>query len=124
MLDLAPWRGEHRAPGARGSTTATVTPGVLLAGLVGVGHLAAGSCVRRGAPGARVLSVLAGTGLVAFEVVEARWLGPHPGRAPAPAVRGCHRDCSRAAAPAGTAATTAGSRSAGSSTEVRSSSPS
>jgi hypothetical protein len=53
-------------------------PGALLAGLVGVGHLLAGVCVRRSVAGGLTLSALAGAGLVVFEAVEARWLGRHP----------------------------------------------
>ena len=53
-------------------------PGFLLAGLVGVGYLAAGAWERRRHPHGRELSVLAGAGLVVFEAVECRWLGDHP----------------------------------------------
>jgi hypothetical protein len=53
-------------------------PGLLLAGLVGVGYLAAGAWERQRYPYRRELSILAGTGLVVFEAVEWRWLGFHP----------------------------------------------
>jgi len=33
---------------------------------------------RSGGPRARELSVLAGLGLVAFEIAELAWIGPHP----------------------------------------------
>ena len=53
-------------------------PGLLLAGFVGVGYLVAGVWQRRRYPYGRELSMLAGAGLVVFEVVEWRWLGFHP----------------------------------------------
>ncbi|MDX6210514.1 MAG: hypothetical protein QOE24_2905 [Frankiales bacterium] len=53
-------------------------PGLLLGGLVGVGHLAAGTWERGRYPAHRELSVLAGAGLVVFEAVEWKWLGFHP----------------------------------------------
>jgi hypothetical protein len=53
-------------------------PGLLLAGLVGVGYLTAGAWQLWGYPHSRDLSMLAGTGLVAFEAVEWAWLGFHP----------------------------------------------
>ena len=53
-------------------------PGILLAGFVGVGYLAAGAGERWRVRRARDLSVVAGTGLVLFEGVEWAWLGFHP----------------------------------------------
>ncbi len=53
-------------------------PGLLLAGFVGVGYLAAGAGERRRLRRARDLSVVAGSGLVLFEAVEWAWLGFHP----------------------------------------------
>jgi hypothetical protein len=53
-------------------------PGVLLAGFVGVGYLAAGAWELGHHARSRELSVLAGAGLVTFEAVEWRWLGFHP----------------------------------------------
>jgi hypothetical protein len=53
-------------------------PGLFLGGFVGLGYLAAGGWERGGYPRSREVSVLAGVGLVAFEVVEWRWLGFHP----------------------------------------------
>jgi hypothetical protein len=53
-------------------------PGLLLAGLVGVGYLTAGAWQLCGYPHSRDLSMLAGAGLVAFEAVEWAWLGFHP----------------------------------------------
>jgi hypothetical protein len=53
-------------------------PGLLLAGFVGVGYLAAGAWERRRYPHGRELSVLAGAGLVVFESAEWAWLGFHP----------------------------------------------
>jgi hypothetical protein len=53
-------------------------PGLLLAGLVGVGYLAAGAWQRGRYPYRRELSVLAGIGLVVFESAEWAWLGFHP----------------------------------------------
>ncbi|MEO5608902.1 MAG: hypothetical protein ABIQ92_04545 [Ornithinibacter sp.] len=56
-------------------------PGVLLAALVGVGYLAAGTSQRWRLPRSREMSVLAGSGLILFEAVEWAWLGFHPLRA-------------------------------------------
>ena len=53
-------------------------PGVLLAGLVGVGFLGAGYCQGTGCRHARKLSIAAGAGLVAFEAAEFGWLGFQP----------------------------------------------
>jgi len=53
-------------------------PGVLLATLVGGGFLTAGVWEWRRGSRARELSLVAGVGLVAFEVVELAWIGPHP----------------------------------------------
>jgi hypothetical protein len=53
-------------------------PGLLLAGFVGVGYLAAGAWERQRCPHGRELSMVAGAGLVVFEAVEWRWLGFHP----------------------------------------------
>jgi hypothetical protein len=53
-------------------------PGVLLGGLVGVGYLGTGALERGRYRWSGQLSVLAGAGLIAFEVVEWRWLGFHP----------------------------------------------
>lgn len=53
-------------------------PGTLLAGLVGGGLLAAGIWQRRDGWHAREVSMLAGVGLVGFEVAELAWLGFHP----------------------------------------------
>ena len=53
-------------------------PGLLLAGFVGVGYLAAGAWERQRYPHGRELSMVAGAGLVVFEAVECRWLGFHP----------------------------------------------
>jgi hypothetical protein len=53
-------------------------PGVLLAGLVGGGFLAAGWWQWRGHRYARELSMIAGAGLVCFEAAELAWLGFQP----------------------------------------------
>lgn len=53
-------------------------PGLLLAGLVGGGFLAAGASARWRLPFTRELSVAAGSGLILFEAVEWFWLGFHP----------------------------------------------
>lgn len=53
-------------------------PGILLAGLVGLGYLVAGALEWGRYPHTHVLSVLAGLGLVMFEAVEWAWLGFHP----------------------------------------------
>ena len=53
-------------------------PGLLLGGLVGGGFLAAGAWEWRNGWHARELSMLAGIGLVAFEVAEVAWIGPQP----------------------------------------------
>lgn len=53
-------------------------PGLLLAGFVGVGYLAAGAWERQRYPHGRELSIVAGAGLVVFEAAEWRWLGFHP----------------------------------------------
>lgn len=53
-------------------------PGLLLGGLVGGGFLVAGAWQRRDGWHARELSVLAGLGLVTFEVAEVAWIGPQP----------------------------------------------
>ena len=53
-------------------------PGLLLAGLVGVGYLAAGTSQRWRLACSREMSVFAGSGLILFEAVEWAWLGFHP----------------------------------------------
>ena len=53
-------------------------PGLLLGGLVGGGFLAAGAWQWRNGWHAREFSMLAGIGLVAFEVAEVAWIGPQP----------------------------------------------
>ena len=53
-------------------------PGILLTTLVGGGFLAAGVWQWRGWRHARELSVVAGLGLVCFEVVEVAWIGFQP----------------------------------------------
>ncbi len=53
-------------------------PGVLLAGLVGGGFLAAGAWQLLGGRHCRELSVVAGAGLVVFEWAEWMWLGFQP----------------------------------------------
>ncbi|GAA4744079.1 hypothetical protein GCM10023328_27260 [Modestobacter marinus] len=53
-------------------------PGVLLTTLVGGGCLLTGIWQWRGSRGAWVLSLAAGTGLVAFEAAELLWLGFQP----------------------------------------------
>jgi hypothetical protein len=53
-------------------------PGVLLAGLVGGGFLLAGWWQWRGHRYARELSMIAGAGLVFFEVAELGWIGFQP----------------------------------------------
>jgi len=53
-------------------------PGVLLFVLVGFGFLLAAECQRRRLRGARALSIVAGTGLVAFEIAELAWIGFQP----------------------------------------------
>jgi hypothetical protein len=53
-------------------------PGVLLAVLVGGGFLVAAEWQRRRLPGARELSILAGVGLITFEVAELAWIGFQP----------------------------------------------
>jgi hypothetical protein len=53
-------------------------PGVLLAGLVGGGFLIAGWWQWRGHRHARELSMIAGAGLICFEVSELAWLGFQP----------------------------------------------
>ena len=53
-------------------------PGLLLGGLVGGGFLVAGTWQWRNGWHARELSMLAGFGLVTFEVAEVAWIGPQP----------------------------------------------
>ena len=53
-------------------------PGLLLATLVGGGFAAAGTWEWRRGRHARELSVLAGFGLVCFELAELAWIGSHP----------------------------------------------
>jgi len=53
-------------------------PGLLLGGLVGAGFLVAGTWQWRDGWHARELSMLAGCGLVTFEVTEVAWIGPQP----------------------------------------------
>jgi hypothetical protein len=53
-------------------------PGVLLATLVGGGFLLAAACTHWDWRDARTLSIVAGLGLVMFEVVEMMWLGLQP----------------------------------------------
>ena len=53
-------------------------PGVLLATLVGGGFLVAGRWSGRGYRHATGLSLIAGCGLIAFEVAELAWLGFQP----------------------------------------------
>jgi hypothetical protein len=50
-------------------------PGILLAGLVGIGFLIVGLWVLRAGRAAAELSIVAGIGLVVFEVAERFWLG-------------------------------------------------
>ncbi len=53
-------------------------PGLLLASLVGGGFLVAGEWQLRGLPHAQELSLVAGIGLIAFEVAELAWIGLQP----------------------------------------------
>jgi hypothetical protein len=53
-------------------------PGVLLAGLVGVGFLLAWWWQLHGCRLARELSMAAGAGLICFEAAEMAWLGLQP----------------------------------------------
>lgn len=53
-------------------------PGLLLGGLVGGGFLVAGTWQWCNWWHARELSMLAGFGLVTFEVAEVVWIGPQP----------------------------------------------
>jgi hypothetical protein len=53
-------------------------PGALLAALVGGGFLLTAEWQRRGLPHARELSIIAGVGLIAFEVAELSWIGFQP----------------------------------------------
>jgi hypothetical protein len=53
-------------------------PGVLLAGLVGVGFVASGIWQLVGGRHYRELSVFAGAGLIGFECAEVLWLGFQP----------------------------------------------
>ena len=53
-------------------------PGLLLGGFVGGGFLVAGTWQRRKGWHARELSMLAGLGLIAFEVAEVAWIGFQP----------------------------------------------
>jgi hypothetical protein len=53
-------------------------PGLLLAILVGAGFLLAAECQRRRLDHARGLSILAGLGLIAFEIAEFAWIGLQP----------------------------------------------
>lgn len=55
-----------------------LVPGLLLAVLVGVGFLAVGWWRWIQGPFAAVLSIVAGIGLVAFEIVEFSIIGFHP----------------------------------------------
>ena len=53
-------------------------PGVLLGGLVGGGFLLTADRQRRNLPRARELSMLAGMGLIIFELTELVWIGFQP----------------------------------------------
>jgi len=53
-------------------------PGALLAFFVGGGYLFTGVWQARSGPAARVVSVVAGVGLVVFEASELLWLGFQP----------------------------------------------
>lgn len=53
-------------------------PGILLAVLVGCGFLFAAQWQRRSLPHARELSIVAGLGLIAFEITELVWIGFQP----------------------------------------------
>ena len=53
-------------------------PGLLLGGFVGGGFLVAGTWQRRKGWHARELSMLAGLGLMTFEVAEVAWIGFQP----------------------------------------------
>ena len=53
-------------------------PGLLLGGFVGGGFLVAGTWQWRSGWHARELSMLAGLGLIAFEVAEVAWIGFQP----------------------------------------------
>jgi hypothetical protein len=62
----------------RGPFTDWRLPGVLLAGLVGGGFLTTGMWQWRDGRWARQLSMLAGVGLIGFEVAEVGWIGFQP----------------------------------------------
>ncbi|WP_258723633.1 hypothetical protein [Cellulomonas sp. NS3] len=53
-------------------------PGVLLAGLVGTAFVVAGLLERAAHQRAALVSLVAGAGLVVFELVEWWWIGFHP----------------------------------------------
>ncbi|MGN6609303.1 MAG: hypothetical protein ACTHMS_20110 [Jatrophihabitans sp.] len=53
-------------------------PGLLLLALVGGGFALAAWGEWRQVPRAASISIVAGTGLIAFEIVEALWIGPQP----------------------------------------------
>lgn len=53
-------------------------PGLLLATLVGGGYLLTAGLTLRRWRYARELTMLAGAGLVAFELAELAWIGPQP----------------------------------------------
>jgi len=53
-------------------------PGLLLATLVGCGFVVTAECQRRRWPHERDLAVVAGTGLIVFELAELAWIGFQP----------------------------------------------
>lgn len=53
-------------------------PGILLVAFVGGGYLTAAVCLAADAAFAQALSVVAGLGLIVFEVCEVAWLGFQP----------------------------------------------
>lgn len=70
---------QARVSALAGSPFATWrVPGTLLAALVGGGFLLSAEWQRRRLPHARELSIFAGVGLIAFEVVEMAWIGFQP----------------------------------------------
>src|SRR5262249_21771655 len=81
LLPAAPGGSLLRAePGGLGGTPFGDwrVPGVLLAGLVGGGFLVAGWWQWRDYRYARELSLLAGAGLIGFELAELAWIGFQP----------------------------------------------
>lgn len=62
----------------RGPFSSWRLPGLLLGGFVGLGYLTAAAWEWARLPFHGELSVIAGGGLVVFEVVEWAWLGFHP----------------------------------------------